>query len=105
MQAYLGVDSNGGLVDLRPKMSSMMEIQSPDMIGPYFNGSGGPWAPLDFIQALNQTYFASHAFWTHLAGTEVFNGVGVPAADKWSNLAVTLAANPLTHTAYPANYP
>jgi len=25
---------------------------------------------MDFIQALNQTYFASHAFWTHLAGTE-----------------------------------
>jgi hypothetical protein len=105
MQTYLGVDANGGTVDLRPKMRSLMEIQSPDMIGPYFNSAGGPWVPTDFIQALNQTYFASHAFWTHLFGTEVFNGIPVPAADKWSNLAATCAANPLTHTAYPANYP
>jgi hypothetical protein len=86
-------------------MRAMMEIQSPDMVGAYFNNVGGPWTPTDFIQALNQSYFASHAFWTHLAGTEVFNGYSVPAALKWSNLAVTLAANPLIHTAYPANYP
>jgi hypothetical protein len=105
MQTLLGVDANGGNVDLRPKMRAMMEIQSPDMIGPYFTSQGGPWAPLDFLKALNQTYYASHAFWTHLFGTEVFNGVPVPAADKWSNLAVTLAANPLVHTDYPPNYP
>jgi hypothetical protein len=105
LQTYMGVDSNGGLTDLRPRMRAMMEIQSPDMVGAYFNNVGGPWTPTDFIQALNQSYFASHAFWTHLAGTEVFNGYSVPAALKWSNLAVTLAANPLIHTAYPANYP
>jgi hypothetical protein len=105
MQTYLGVDASGGTVDLRPKMTAMMEVQSPDMIGPYFTSSGGPWTPTDFIQAMNQTYFASHVFWTHLFGTEVFNGIAVPAVDKWSNLAATCAANPLTHTAYPANYP
>ncbi len=105
IQSLLGVSTYGGNVDLRPQMRAMMEIQSPDMIGPYFSKQGGPWVPLDFIHAMNQTYFASHAFWTHLFGTEVSNGLPVPAADKWSNLAATCAANPLIHTDYPANYP
>ncbi len=105
IQTYLGVDPNGGMTDLRPKMTSMLEVQSPDMVGGYFGSYGGPWTPADLINAFNQTYYASHVFWTYLVGTEVVFGGTVPAAAKWPNVAATCAANPLTHTAYPANYP
>jgi hypothetical protein len=105
MQLLLGVDQYGGTGDLRPKMRAMMDVQAPDLLGSYFSQFGGPWTPLDIINALNKTYYASHAFWTHFFGTETGYGVPVPAVDKWSNLAATCAANPLTHTDYPANYP
>ena len=105
IQTYLGVDPYGGTVDLRPKMRAMIEVQMPDIMGTYFGSKGGPWAPLDIINAANQTYKASHVFWTHLFGTETLYGATVPAAAKWSNLAATCAANPLTNTGYPPNYP
>jgi len=82
-----------------------MEVQSPDMVGGYFSKFGGPWTPIDLINAFNQTYFASHVFWTHLFGNEASYGVPIPDVAKWSNLAATCAAHPLTHTDYPANYP
>jgi hypothetical protein len=100
IQTYLGMDQYGGSVDLRPKMRAMMAIESPDILGPYFAKYGGPWTPLDIINALNQTYYASHAFWT-----DVGNASDAPAAAKWSNIAAACAAHPLTHTDYPANYP
>jgi len=105
IQTYLGVDPNGGTVDLRPKMAAMLEVQSPDIVGPYFGNYGGPWTPQDLVNAFNQTYDASHVFWTYLLGSEVVFGGTVPAAAKWPNLAATVSATPLTHTAYPANYP
>jgi hypothetical protein len=105
IQTYLGVDASGGNIDLRPKTRAMVAVEGPDIFGSYFSSKGGPWTPLDIINAANQTYQASHVFWTHLSGTETFYGVPVPAVAKWSNLAATCAANPLTHTGYPANYP
>ena len=105
IQTYLGVNPNGGSVDLRPKMTAMVEVQSPDMVGDYFSEYGGPWTPTDLINAFNQTYHASHVFWTYLVGTEVVRGGTVPTAAKWPNLAAACAANPLTRKAYPANYP
>jgi hypothetical protein len=104
MQTLIGVDPNGGSVDLRPKMASMIAIEYDEMVSPRYVPIGGPWTAVDLINALNQTYWASHAFWTHYFGNENFS-VPVPAGAKWSNLAATLAANPLTHTAYPADYP
>lgn len=105
MQLVLGTDQFGGVGDLRGKMSPMMDVQSAEMVGPYFSQFGGPWTPLDIIHAFNQTYHASHAFWTHFFGTEASYGAPIPDVAKWPNLAATCAANPLTHTAYPGNYP
>jgi hypothetical protein len=105
IQTLLGVSQYGGSTDLRSKLPVMLAVEGPDMVGTYFRKYGGPWTPADLITAFNQTYHASHVFWTHLIGTENFSGVTVPAAAKWSNLAATCAANPLTNTAYPGNYP
>jgi hypothetical protein len=105
IQTLMGVDQNGGLVDLRPQTRAMVQVEGPDIFGPYFGHYGGPWSPIDIVNALNQSYWASHAFWTHLNGTEIFRGAPVLPAAKWSNLAPTLAAHPLTHTDYPPNYP
>jgi hypothetical protein len=105
MQLLLGVDQYGGTGDMRPKTRAMMDVQSAELLGPYFSQYGGPWTPLDIINAFNQTYYASHAFWTHFFGTETGYGSPIPTAAKWSNLAATCAAHPLTHTDYPANYP
>jgi hypothetical protein len=105
IQTYLGVSQYGGNVDLRPKMSAMVEVQSPDLVGNYFRSYGGPWTPIDLLNAFNQTYMASHVFWTHLVGTEIVYGGTVPDAAKWPNLAAVCAANPLMTIAYPANYP
>lgn len=99
MRTYMGVDGNGGNVDLRPKMTAMMDVQSGDMYTGYFGKYGGPFTPVDIITALNNTYQASHAFWTRLYGTQV------PAAAQWPAVAAACAAHPLTRTAYPANYP
>lgn len=98
LQAYIGVPQYGG-ADMRSQMTSMMDVEEPDMASSYFNGRGGPWTPSDLITALNQTYHASHAFWTRLTGNQG------PAAALWPAVAATCAANPLIHTAYPANYP
>lgn len=105
IQTYLGVSQYGGNVDMRSKMRAMVEVQSPDLVGNYFRSYGGPWTPLDLINAFNQTYKASHVFWTHLVGTETVYGGTVPDAAKWPNLAAVCAANPLTNLQYPANYP
>ena len=99
MRTYMGVDGNAGNVDLRPKMTAMMDVQSGDMYTTYFGKYGGPFTPLDIIDALNTTYQASHAFWTRL------NGSQVPAAAQWPAVAAACAAHPLLRTAYPANYP
>lgn len=98
IQAYLGIAQYGG-TDMRSRMPIMMDVEQPDMAGPYFLGRGGPWTPSDLITALNQTYHASHAFWTRLTGSQG------SSASVWPALAATCAANPLTHTSYPANYP
>jgi hypothetical protein len=98
LETYLGSSQFGGK-DLRSKMPLMMAIESPELQGPYFAKYGGPWTPTDMINALNQTYQASHAFWQHMTGSDV------PDAAQWSNLAAACAQHPLTHTAYPANYP
>jgi hypothetical protein len=100
LEAYFGTaGAYGGTGDLRPTMTAMMDVESGDMSTTYFNKFGGPWTPLDIVNALNQTYMASHAFWTRMLGPTV------PAAAQWPNLAATISANPLTRTAYPANYP
>jgi hypothetical protein len=90
----------------------MLDVEAPDIAGPYFSVVGAPngFKPIDIVQALNQTYQASHAFWTHLDGTEPAwpDTATVNASAswaKWSNLAPVINANPLQHTAYPANYP
>jgi hypothetical protein len=99
VQAYLGVQTtNGGTVDLRPKMTGMFDVESGDITTTYFAKYGGPFAPLDILNALNQTYKASHAFWTRMVGN-------TPASAQWSTVAAMCAANPLLRTAYPANYP
>jgi hypothetical protein len=98
LQTYIGVAQYGG-TDLRPNMTAMMDVQGPDLYTTYFRAMGGPYTPQDIINALNQTYHASHAFWTHLTGSQV------PDSAQWSNIAAACAANPLTRTAYPANYP
>lgn len=105
IQTLLGVSPYGGTTDLRPKTRAMIDVQEPDMVGNYFSKYGGPWAPLDILNGANQTYQASHVFWTYLVGTESVFGGTVPEAAKWANLAAVLAKNPLTNTAYPANYP
>jgi hypothetical protein len=98
LQTYIGAAQFGG-IDLRPKMTAMMDVQGPDLYTTYFRAQGGPWTAPDLIDALNQTYHASHAFWTHLTGSQV------PASAQWSTVAAACAAHPLTRTDYPANYP
>ncbi len=96
LETYIGAE---GGTDLRQKMTAMMDVQGPDLYTNYFNKYGGPWTAVDIINAFNQTYYASHAFWTHLTGSSV------PASAQWSTVAAACAANPLVHTNYPANYP
>jgi len=104
LQAYAGVATDGYTpVDQRGKSHAMMDVESAEMEGNYFRSAGGPFTPLDLTNALNQSYQASHAFWTHFFGTE-YPGV-LPAASKWTNLAPVISAHPLTSTSYPANYP
>ena len=108
MKAYIGtltLSNKTVAPDLRQQTPSMMDVEGPDIMGGYFKQYGGPYTPQDVLDGLNKTYQASHAFWTYLNGTEVFRSAGTPAAAKWSNLATFLDANPLTRTAYPANYP
>jgi hypothetical protein len=102
VQALLGVNSYGAQTDLRSRMPRMMAIEGFDIAGNYFARFGGPWTPADICTALNQTYHASHAFWTHLNGTEATRGgAPVPTAAIWKNLAATVSQKPLTYTQYP----
>ncbi len=98
VQAHIGAPQYGG-IDYRPKMTVMMDVEQPDIDGGYFSKYGGPYTPTDIINAFNQTYHASHAFWTRLTGPNF-----APAI-QWTAVVAACAANPLTHTAYPANYP
>lgn len=97
LRAYIGDPAYGG-VDLRPTMTLMMDVESGD-INDSYQQYGGPWAPADIIVALNKTYHASHVFWTRMTGA------GTRPQAQWSAVAAACAANPLTRTAYPANYP
>jgi hypothetical protein len=105
IQVMLGTDAAGGIGDLRPKTRAMMDVESDELASPRLNSYGGPWTPLDILNALNQTYWASHAFWTRFPPGSTYNGVPVPTAAIWSNMAATLSKNPLIHTDYPSNYP
>ena len=105
IQTMLGTDAAGGIGDMRPKTRAMMDVESDELASPRVNAYGGPWTPLDILNALNQTYWASHAFWTRFPPGSTYNAVPVPAAAIWPNMAATLSQNPLTHTDYPANYP
>ena len=104
LQALIGV-ANGTVkfADMRSTSRAMMDVEAAEISGPYFGKYGGPFTPLDIVNALNQTYKASHAFWTHLFGTERSYGT-IPAGAKWPALAATVSANPLTNTSYPPNY-
>ena len=97
LDTYLGVPQYGG-TDLRSKMTAMMDVQEPEMDGSQLGQYGAPYTPIDIINALNQTYHASHAFWTYLGGS-------APPAAHWPAVAAACAANPLIRTGYPANYP
>jgi hypothetical protein len=100
LAAYIGIaGSIGGTGDMRPVQTAMMDVESGDMSTTYFNKFGGPWTPLDIINGLNQTYQASHAFWTRMLGANV------PVAARWPQVAAVISANPLTRTAYPKGYP
>ena len=99
LRTFMGVNSSPGNVDLRSKMTVMMDVQSGDMYTNYFKKYGGPYSPSDLMDALNNNYQASHVFWTRLYGSQV------PAAAQWPALAAYCASHPLTHTAYPDNYP
>jgi hypothetical protein len=98
LRAYVGDSAYGG-VDMRPTMTSMMDIESGDIDGDSFGYVGGPFTPVDIINALNKTYHASHAFWTRMTGSQTRTEA------QWPNVAAACAAHPLTRTAYPANYP
>ncbi len=97
LRSYIGDPGFGG-VDMRPTMTAMMDVESGD-INDSFQGQGGPWAAPDIIQAMNKTYHASHVFWTKMGGS------GTRPEAQWSTVAAACAANPITRTAYPANYP
>jgi len=114
LQAYLGVVSSGSKYsggDLRPRSRAMLDVEGYDISGNYYADWGAPagYRPSDIITALNSTYEASHAFWTHFSGSEgVLGGGTVQSAAPWatwSSLAPVINAAPLTHTGYPANYP
>jgi hypothetical protein len=108
LQAYVagGVSTDGtSVAEMRPQAAAMMDVEAFDMVGTYYAKYGGPFSPRDILVALNQTYKASHAFWTYLTGNETYHGGTVPSEAAWSNLAPFLEANPLKRTAYPANYP
>lgn len=113
LQGYLGIVPAGSSYtggDLRLRSHAMLDVEGMDIAGPYFTawGARNGYEPLDIIDALNNTYQASHAFWTHFFGSEAEPGGTVKSESPWavwSNLAPVINSNPLTHTDYPANYP
>ena len=113
VQAYEGITAPGSTYaggDLRSRARAMMDVESFDISGNYYAKWGGPFTPADVVTALNQTYRASHAFWTRFSGTEGVRGGGgtvaqtAPAA-VWSTLASYVNSHPLIHTNYPESYP
>ena len=115
LEAYMGVQASGSSwkpVDLRPKAHAFMDVEGPDIAGAFYGFIGAPegFKPQDIIAALNQTYDASHAFWTHFYSSDpVWPGSGsvgdVAPWAVWSNLAPIINSTPLINTTYPANYP
>jgi hypothetical protein len=105
MQVLIGTDPYGGSGDMRPKTRAMMDVESDELVSTRLSNYGGPWTPLDIVNGLNQTYWASHAFWTRFPVGSTYGGVPIPSAAIWPNMAATLAKNPLIHTDYPQNYP
>lgn len=114
LQAYMGIVTPGSAYaggDLRPRSRAMLDVEAMDISGTYYANWGAPegFKPLDIISALNNTYQASHAFWTHFFGSENPPGGGtvksVSPWSVWSNLAPVINSNPLTNTSYPPNYP
>lgn len=117
LQAYMGIQataagSTWSPVNMLSQAHAMMDVEGPDIAGTNFAqlGAAEGFQPLDIIAALNQTYHASHAFWTHYFGNEgVWPGSGTVSTvapwAMWSNMAPVLSSNPLTTTSYPADYP
>jgi hypothetical protein len=106
--AYLGVQSPSSSAtpsDMRGYIPYMADVEGPDF-GATYNGtvniSGGPFTPQDLLNALNQTYKATHDFWTRIIPAQ---NTGAPDASMWSNLLPFLVSNPLLNTAYPLGYP
>jgi hypothetical protein len=98
--------------DLRKRSRAMLDVEGQDLAGNYYSNWGAPdgYQPSDIINALNNSYQASHAFWTHFFGSEPVMGGGgtVRSASPWavwSTLAPVVNATPLTNTGYPPNYP
>jgi hypothetical protein len=90
----------------------MLDVEGFDMAGDYFANWGAPYGyqPSDIVTALNSTYQASHAFWTHFDGTEPIRGYSATVSSAsswaaWSKLAPVVNSTPLTNTGYPPNYP
>jgi hypothetical protein len=99
LDAYFGQAAAGSSYqgpDYRPIARAMLDVEGPDLSAYGFKG----YLPLDICNALNQSYKASHAFWTYLSSNS-----GAPVESLWPALAATCAANPLVNTAYPSNYP
>jgi len=111
LKAYFGLTQTGssyGGPDYRGTARAMLDVESQELAGSHYQAWGGApsgFTPLDIITAANQSYKASHLFWTHFFGKEGYPVGGIPAAAIWVNLAATCAANPLTNTSYPGNYP
>jgi hypothetical protein len=118
LQAYLGITYSGPNAtsnysggDLRQRSRAMLDVEGMDLGGGYYSNWGAPngYHPSDIVAALNGTYQASHAFWTHLFGSEPVSGGGTVSSaspwSAWSQLAPVVNAAPLTHTGYPPNYP
>jgi hypothetical protein len=114
LQTYFGITVGGGSstgTDLRTRTHAMLDIEAPDIAGSYYSDYGAPqgYHPADVISALNQSYGASHAFWTHLFGSEDAMGGGTVSSVApwavWTNLAPAINSQPLTNTSYPNNYP
>jgi hypothetical protein len=118
MQAYMGITYSGPNAtssysggDLRQRSRGMLDVEAMDIAGNYYSNWGAPegYHAADVVTALNDTYQASHAFWTHFFGNESVAGGGTVNSaspwSAWSQLAPVVNAAPLTHTGYPPNYP
>lgn len=115
LQAYMGIQVPGSSwtpMNMRQQTHTFMDVEAPDIAGTFYTSVGAPegFQPLDIINALNQTYGASHAFWTHFVGNEpVWPGSGtvsqVAPWAEWSNLGPIINSHPLVNTSYPTSYP